>query len=264
MIYGVDAYGTVSGAALRATGRRFACRYVSGYNPLSFAEARDLTVNGIGIVSLYETDPAEALGARAAGESAAELALVGAELGTGRIRMPHGSAVIFAADFDVQTFQREDVFAYWLSARNVLRNHGLIAGAYGPQEVVEAAMVFGLVDLGMVAAGWRSGLPISPRIQLVQTIRQVEIAGVTCDEDIATTPHFGAWNLSGLWPPIEGEDRTMIVTHSPTGAAFVVSGSRKMPVDAEHWPAIAAQALPTAQMSLEELDLLELVEWGEL
>jgi len=264
VIAGVDAYGTLSGAPLAAAGRRFACRYISGNNPLSMTEARDLTSHGIGIVSLYEVSPIEALGGEQAGALAGRAALLGAELGTGRIRMPRGSVVIFAADFDVQQSDRDAVLLYWREAGNAIRDAGLLAGAYGPQSIVEAAVVFGWVPIGMVAAGWRSAPKISPRIQLVQTVQQIEIGGVTCDQDIATTTHFGAWNLAGLWPPAQEEGVEMRIAHSSAGAAFVVSGSRKMPVDGAHWPAIAAQQLPAVEMDDAELALLDEVAWGAL
>lgn len=265
MIAGVDAYDTLSGAALAAAGRHFAGRYISGHNPLLMPEARNLTAAGIGILALYETSPAAALGGAQAGRIAGIEALRGAELGSRMMRIPRGAAIVFAVDFDATSFDDQKTCGeWWIAAGAVVRPQGFLLGGYGPQELVERALRGRIIDVAMVAGGWRVSTSIDPAVQLVQAAEQVTIGGALCDELEATTGHFGAWNLAGLWPPAPREEDAMRIARSSAGAAFVVDGSRRMPVTAEHWPAIVAQALPPVQMTDAELELLELVPWGTL
>ncbi|MDA8292261.1 MAG: DUF1906 domain-containing protein [Actinomycetota bacterium] len=264
MIPGVDAYDTLSGAALAAAGRRFAGRYISGTNPLRMPEAADLTEHGIGILALFEQGPAAALGGASSGRQDGYTALRGAMLGSRRTVMPDGAAIVFAVDFDpVAPADRSACLEYWRAAGKFIRPRGFLLGGYGPEDLINGARNESLLDVSMVAGGWRSGT-IRSGVQLVQSAVQVVIGGATCDELEATTSHFGAWNLGGLWPPVLAQEGIMRIARSSTGAAFVVDGSRRMPVDGQHWPAIAAQQLPPVEMSDVDLDLLELVPWGTL
>lgn len=265
MIPGVDSYGTLDGAELVAAGKRFAGRYISGNNPLGMAEAQDLTTHGIGIVSLYETSPTAALGRESAGLTDAISALRGTRLGTRNRQLPLGSCIVFAADFDCRAWETQ-VSDYWRRARSFLLGTGLLAGGYGPQDVVESCLQRGTIDVGVVAGAWRSGVPIGTQVALVQEDLQVMVGGVECDVLVARRPHFGAWNLAGLWPPAPTEETDMvIVKNTVNGGLELVHGDRRAGIpNPTAEAALRAQGITERVMTAEALAELTAVPWGSI
>jgi hypothetical protein len=199
-IFGVDyAWGRPGVAALKASGVRFACRYLShdtsGKN-LSLTEAKQLSDAGIWIVVVWETTANRALSGRTGGAADAREAARQARA----CGMPGGRPIYFAVDWDVQPSQIPTVMAYLAGAATVLGKGG--TGVYGGYRAVQAALSGNQCAWGWQTYAWSGGRWDS-RAQIQQYSNDRKINGVGLDFDRAVVTDYGQWRV-GVSP--SGED----------------------------------------------------------
>lgn len=185
-IPGVDyPWSHPGGAALKAAGKLFACRYLS-HDPsknLTRTEADDLAAHGVSCVVVWETTAARAGAGRTAGVADAKTA----EAQAAAAGMPSGRPIYFAVDYDATPAAVDAYFQGVASVVGVART-----GVYGGYRVVKH-----LKDAGLAAWVWQtsawSGGQWDPRANLRQPLGTVRINGVSCDIDTAHTPDYGQW-----------------------------------------------------------------------
>lgn len=195
MTLGIDyAGGRPSGAAIKAAGYNFVCRYLSdgGRNlpgkQLLLPESADLHANGVDIVLNWETTGETARGGFAAGVADALGAVSqGIVLGS-----PVGTVVYFSLDWEVQPYEHAVVANYFRGVNSVI---GVQAtGAYGDAEILQY-----LWDSGVIAWRWQtqawSHNVVDAGINILQNNNAgyVNVGGTQCDIDEALTENFGQW-----------------------------------------------------------------------
>jgi nucleoid-associated protein YgaU len=194
-IPGVDyAWSHPGGAALKAAGKKFACRYLSTDTSknLSKTEADDLAAHGVACVVVWETTANRALAGSAAGEADAKTALKQATAAG----MPAGRPVYFAVDFDATPQQQVPINAYLSGAASVLGKAS--TGVYGGFYVVQRALDAGVCTWAWQTAAW-SGGQWDARAHIRQGA-QASIGGVSCDLNMAMAAEFGQWTPGGAPP----------------------------------------------------------------
>jgi len=184
------------GAALKAAGKVFACRYLS-YDPsknLTRTEADDLAAHGIWAVLVWEATANRAGAGRAAGVADAKTA----EAQAAAAGMPSGRPIYFAVDYDAVPTA---VDAYFQGVASVI---GLArTGVYGGYRVVKHLKDAGLASWIWQTTAW-SGGQWDPRANLQQPLGTVRINGAECDIDTAHTPDYGQW-MPGKTPLTEDD-----------------------------------------------------------
>ncbi|SIS08591.1 glycoside hydrolase domain-containing protein [Williamsia sterculiae] len=194
---GLDyAGGRPSGAAIRAAGYDFVCRYLTDGGTslpgkqLLPDEVNDLVANAVGIVANFETYADRMLEGRQAGIDDATFALA-------RLRqLPHtpsAPVVYYSADFDTTPEQQNAVNDYLRGAASV---HGSVAtvGVYGGFWTVSRALDAGVATYAWQTQAW-SGTNVDPRIALLQRndVGYVSVDGVQCDVDETRRDDYGKW-----------------------------------------------------------------------
>lgn len=214
-IPGVDyAWSHPGGAAIRAAGRSFACRYLGqdGSKILTAAEADDLATHDVWSVVVYEDAADRALGGRSVGIGDAQRGLAQA-LAAG---MPAGRPIFFAVDFDATAAQQSAINAYLDGAASVI---GLDwVGIYGGYWPVKRALDGGHATWAWQTVAW-SGASRDPRMVILQPATTVKINDVTCDNDTATADDYGQW-MPGILP----EAAMAAVDLTPAAVTQVVNG----------------------------------------
>jgi len=207
MIKGVDyAGGRPGGAAIKAAGYSFACRYLFDGSPqlpdklLTAAEAADLQANGVDIVSNWEATGLVSGGFNQ-GVSDAQAANTNHLAAGGPARAP----IYFSIDYDSPESDQPIINAYFQGVASVI---GLSrTGVYGGYWPVKRLFDAGLVTWGWQTEAWSAdpagaaptgpdGTYLDTRCQLVQrnALGYTNIAGVQCDIDEAVTDNFGQWS----------------------------------------------------------------------
>lgn len=196
-IPGVDyAWSHPGGAALKAAGKAFACRYLSPDSSKNLAriEADDLAAHGIWSVAVWESTAARAKAGRAAGVADAKTASVQAAAAG----MPSSRPIYFAVDFDATEADQTYINAYLDGAASVI-GRGRV-GIYGGYYPVKRAL-----DAGKAAWAWQtiawSGGQWDPRAVIRQGAQKT-INGVSCDLNTATAADYGQW-MPGKTPTVE-------------------------------------------------------------
>lgn len=183
---GVDySAGRPGGAALKAAGKAFACRYLShdaGKN-LRPSEAADLAAHGVSAVVVWETTASRAAASRAAGAADATEAAAQAKA----CGQPSDRPIYFAVDWDAAP---STVVPYFQGVASVLGLHR--TGAYGGIKVIRYLLDHGLVTWAWQTVAWSAG-QWEPRAHIRQYAKTTTIGGVSCDVDEAMQPDFGQW-----------------------------------------------------------------------
>lgn len=190
-----------SGAALKAAGISFVCRYLSDGGPslpgkqLLPDEAADLSANGISIVSNWETTATRMLDGYQAGAADAQAALAQVLACGGTNTRP----IYFSADFDATPEQQAPINDYLNGAASVLgvQNTG-IYGGYWP---LSRALDAGVCKWAWQTEAW-SGSNVDSRVNIVQrnSLGYQYVGGVQCDIDEAHTDDFGQWTVASAQP----------------------------------------------------------------
>ncbi|KAA0023323.1 DUF1906 domain-containing protein [Antrihabitans cavernicola] len=190
------------GTAIRAAGYDFAVRYLSDGGPslpgklLTSSEADDLRVNGISIVSNWETTADRMLDGYGAGLYDAEQALSQVLACGGRIDRP----IYFSADFDATPAQQVPIDNYLRGAAAVLGVGNV--GIYGGYWPVHRALNNGTATWSWQTDAW-SGTNVETGRNLHQFARTVRVGGVDCDVNEALTEDFGQWDFQRDQQPTE-------------------------------------------------------------
>ncbi|WP_051840687.1 DUF1906 domain-containing protein [Streptomyces sp. NRRL F-5126] len=187
---GVDyAWSHPGGAALKAAGKKFACRYLSNDSAknLTKTEANDLTSHGVSCVVVWESTAQRALSGEAGGAADARKAQKqAADAG-----MPGDRPIYFAVDFDATPGQQAAINSYLDGAAGVLGRDRV--GIYGGYYPVKRAL-----DAHKAAWAWQtpawSGGQWDERAHIRQGAQQT-IGGASCDLDTASAADFGQWQL---------------------------------------------------------------------
>lgn len=187
--------GRPSGAAIKAAGGSFVCRYLTDGGPglpgkqLQAGELADLVASGVAVVFNYETTANFMLGGADAGKQCAAQALAYIH----SIGGPVHPVVYFSADWDESPDQQDAVNAFLAAAGAVLGGPTFV-GIYGAYYVCKRAL-----DAGVCAYMWQteawSGGNIDARVNIMQRngIGYATVGGVQCDIDEAHTEDFGQY-----------------------------------------------------------------------
>lgn len=188
--------GRPSGAAIRAAGGAFVCRYLSDGGPglpgkqLQPGEAQDLLNNGIGIVSNWETTADRMKGGADAGAADA----AAARDWVVRCGGPADGVIYFSADWDATEADQVPINAYLQAAAVVLGGpqHVGIYGGYWP---LSRALNAGVCQWGWQCEAW-SGTNRDARANIMQrnSLGYATVDGVQCDINEAHTENFGQWH----------------------------------------------------------------------
>ncbi|MEW2545085.1 DUF1906 domain-containing protein [Streptomyces sp. NPDC047002] len=185
---GVDyAWGRPGGAALKAAGKKFACRYLSGDEGknLTAEEARELAAHGVSCVVVWESSAQRALSGKKGGEEDARKA----ETLAAHAGMPGDRPIYFAVDFDATPGQQDDINAYLDGAAGVVGRERV--GVYGGYYPLKRAL-----DAKKAAWGWQtpawSGGQWDKRAHIRQGAQQT-IGGTACDLNTAKAEDYGQW-----------------------------------------------------------------------
>ena len=211
---GVDyAGGRPGGAAIKAAGYSFACRYLFDGSPqlpdklLTADEAKDLQANGVDVVSNWEASGLVG-GGYNQGVSDAQAANAN-HLAAGG---PATAPIYFSVDYDAPESDQPTINAYFQGVAAVI---GLPrTGVYGGYWPVKRLFDAGLVTWGWQTEAWSAdpaglapvgpdGPYLDPRCQLAQrnALGYTTISGVQCDIDEAVTENFGQWSKFTTQPP---------------------------------------------------------------
>jgi hypothetical protein len=196
-IPGVDyAWSHPGGAALKAAGKAFACRYLSpdSSKNLTRAEAADLAAHGIWAVVVWEGAAARAKAGKAAGAADAKTASVQATA-TG---MPSSRPIYFAVDFDATEADQTYINAYLDGAASVIGRDRV--GIYGGYYSVKRALDGGHAKWAWQTIAWSGGQWDSRAV--IRQGAQKSINGVSCDLNTAVATDYGQW-MPGKTPTVE-------------------------------------------------------------
>lgn len=190
-IQGLDyASGRPGGAAIKAAGFQFVCRYLTSGGPglpgklLTPSEYTDLMAHGVAVVVNYETTADRVLAGYHAGASDA----TDADRVARSVGHPPTRPIMFSADFDATPEQQHAIDDYLRGAASVI---GLDrVGIYGSYWVCQRSLNNGTATWAWQAAAW-SGGNREPRAHLYQHIRTVTVGGVECDVNEALRKNFG-------------------------------------------------------------------------
>lgn len=213
---GVDyAGGRISGAALKAAGITFVCRYLSdGGSSLPGKqllpdEFVDLCDNGIAVVFNWETTADFMLGGYSAGVADAQQALAYVRSLPGGPRNP---VVYFSCDFDEAPNQDAPVEQYLQGAASVLGGMDHV-GLYGDYWICTRAKAAVGVKYLWQTEAW-SGGNITSAVNIMQRngIGYQTIDGIQCDVDEAHTDDYGQYQPPAPTPPAPGGNPFMALT----------------------------------------------------
>jgi nucleoid-associated protein YgaU len=217
---GVDyAWSHPGGAALKAAGKKFACRYLSTDTTknLTKTEANDLSANGVACVVVWETTADRALAGSAAGEADAKSAAAQATAAG----MPAGCPIYFAVDFDATPEQQTPINAYLTGAASVLGKAG--TGVYGGFYVVKRALDAGVCTFAWQTSAW-SGGQWDARAHIRQGA-SATIGGASCDLDTAMVANYGQWTPGKAGSPASGGSSTTTTSTAFPGASAFGPGA---------------------------------------
>lgn len=204
MIEGIDySFSRPSPQEVKAAGKEFVCRYISGdfrhdddgQKDLSIQERDALFAAGLAIVLVWETDGRTgplAGGAAAPGDAAAAIAEA-RELGA-----PPGTGIYFAVDFGASAADAQAIRDYAIGVRDACRAAGYRAGIYGglatEQDVAD------VTDLLWQTYAWSSG-NWNAGAALRQYANGATVAGASVDLNSAMAADFGQWTIGGVQTP---------------------------------------------------------------
>ncbi|MGW5352197.1 DUF1906 domain-containing protein [Streptomyces sp. NPDC004031] len=215
---GVDyAWTHPGGAALKAAGKKFACRYLSNgaTKNISRAEADDLAAHGVSTVVVWESTATRPLSGRAAGITDAKTAATQAAAAG----MPPSRPIYFAVDFDATAKQMPTVLAYLDGAASVLGTSR--TGVYGGYDTVKAALDGKHAAWAWQTRAWSEG-HWDPRAHIRQGATKT-INGVSCDLNTALADDYGQWT-PGHAPAVEAAPHT-----APAAPATATTKDTDMP-----------------------------------
>lgn len=185
---GVDyAWSHPGGAALKAAGKKFACRYLSGDSSknLTKTESADLAAHGLSSVVVWESTANRALAGKAAGETDAKAAQKQATAAG----MPGTRPIYFAVDFDATAGQQTAINAYLDGAASVIGRARV--GIYGGYYPVKRALDAGKATWAWQTIAW-SGGQWDARAHIRQGAQKT-INGVGCDLNTGMLSDYGQW-----------------------------------------------------------------------
>jgi Domain of unknown function (DUF1906) len=182
-------------AALRASGIRFACRYLS-YDPaknLTTAEKSALLAEGVAIVLNWEQGSADmALGYNQGCDDATAADAQAVALGMA------SSPIYFSADFDADETQIAAAVEYMRGVNSVIGSRR--SGVYGDYNVCAACVAAGVTTFTWGTPAW-DGEPPAWVVDIYQYAINSKIAGANADFDAAYTNDFGQWPRPVVAPP---------------------------------------------------------------
>ncbi|GAA3718350.1 peptidoglycan-binding protein [Streptomyces tremellae] len=196
---GVDyAWSHPGGAALKAAGKKFACRYLSSDHSknLTRTEADDLAAHDVASVVVWETTTDRALAGKTGGTADAKTAASQAAAAG----MPGDRPIYFAVDFDSTPGQQTAINAYLDGAASVIGRARV--GIYGGYYPVKRALDAKKATWAWQTAAW-SGGQWDARAHIRQGA-QSTIGGVSCDLNTGMVSDFGQWTPGSAPSPDDG------------------------------------------------------------
>lgn len=179
-------------AALRAAGKKFACRYGGPggeWKHITLAEAEQLSSAGIALVANAEGTEDGLLGGYAVGRDWAEQALADFTA----IGMPAGRPIYLSADFDTSKLsaaQWDKLDEAMNGAASVLTRP--LVGVYGGYATIAHFVANGRARWYWQAYAW-SGGRVHPSIHIYQYRNKASVGGKLVDLDRSLTTDFGQW-----------------------------------------------------------------------
>ncbi|MGH3764607.1 MAG: DUF1906 domain-containing protein [Pseudonocardiaceae bacterium] len=191
MILGLDyGGGRPGGAAIKAAGFRFVCRYLSEGGPtlpgklLTPAECTDLQAHGIAVAVNWETTADRMKAGHSAGVADAQRA----DAQVRAVGHPADRPVYFSADWDATPADQAKIDDYLRGAASVIGPERV--GVYGSYYVCKRCFDNGTARWAWQTGAW-SGGNREPRAHIYQRIGFVTVGGVQCDVNEALKPDFG-------------------------------------------------------------------------
>lgn len=194
----------LSGAALKAAGAQFVCRYIADGGTdlpnkrITKAEADDLRANGIAIVSNWESYANRMREGYQAGKADA----LAAQAWHRSIGGPDSAPIYFSCDYDQPESDQPGVNDYLRACGDVLGGVDKV-GIYGAYYVCKRAVDGGVARWIWQTEAW-SGGNIDSRVNIMQrnNMGYLKISGTDTDINDAHTDNFGQWGASTPVPPI--------------------------------------------------------------
>jgi hypothetical protein len=208
---GADYAGShIPGAAIKAAGKVFVCRYITdggGNLPnkrITQGEAADLIANGVAIVSNWESYTNRMREGYQAGHADA----LAAQAWHRSIGGPDDAVIYFSCDYDEPEGDQPGVNDYLRACCDVLGGKNRV-GIYGAYWVCKRALDAGMAGFMWQTEAW-SGPNIDARVNIMQrnNMGYQTIAGTQCDIDEAHTDYFGQWGVATPTTPIPGPPAT--------------------------------------------------------
>jgi hypothetical protein len=182
--------GRPGGAAIRAAGYGFVCRYLSDGGTrlpgklLTPGEYRDLMAHGVAVVINWETFAQRMRDGYQAGVADARQADAVAR----RVGHPLDRPIYFSADWDTTPADQVSIDDYLNGAASVLGRPRV--GVYGSYYVCRRCLDNGTATWTWQTGAW-SGGQREPRAHIYQRIGTVTVNGVPCDVNESLRPDFG-------------------------------------------------------------------------
>lgn len=217
-IPGVDyAWSHPGGAALKAAGKQFACRYLSpdSNKNLTRTEADDLAAHGVWSVVVWESTADRAKAGKTAGVADAKTAATQA-VAAG---MPSSRPIYFAVDFDATPGDQTAINAYLDGAASAIGRDRV--GIYGGYYPVKRALDAGKAAWAWQTIGW-SGGQWDPRAVIRQGAQKT-INGVSCDLNTALADDYGQW-MPGTEPDVALTTDEIVRIADAVFSKFVAAG----------------------------------------
>lgn len=203
----------IPGAAIKASGASFVCRYVTDGGTglpakrLTKAEADDLIANGIAIVSNWESYANRMREGYQAGQADAQAALAWHK-SVGGPSDTSDWTIYFSCDYDEPEGDQLGVNDYLRACCDVLGGKQHV-GIYGAYYVCKRAMDAGVAGRMWQTEAW-SGGHVDSRVSIMQrnNMGHKNIASTQADVDEAHVPNFGQWGVAAQQPPVDNPPAT--------------------------------------------------------
>ena len=218
---GLDySFARPGGAAIKAAGYEFVCRYLasSAGKAITKAEALDLQANGLALVLVFEDYANQALNGQAQGVADAQEALAQANA----LGFPADRPIYFAVDFDATKAQQAPIDAYLQGAASVIG--AARVGIYGGFYVVKRCLDNGTAVWAWQTVAW-SGGQVDPRTHIYQNGDSAFAGGADVDE--AKQLDYGQWPEGGDVSTPTDEETARIMGFSILGLDGEGLGAQK-------------------------------------
>lgn len=250
-LHGLDyAGGRPGGAAIKAAGYGFVCRYlVSGGTSLpgkllTLAEYADLQRNGISVAVNFETTADRMKAGYTAGVSDAHAADAMARA----VGHPPDRPIFFSADWDATPADQAEIDDYLRGCASVIGIDRV--GIYGGYWVVKRCLDNHTATWAWQTMAWSGGQQ-DPRAHILQHIDTAVIGGVECDINEALQDDFGQHPAPSTPARKATPDMLVLAMNGQGNLRFPCPVGSASAITAQAWLSIIANGPRTPTDKLE-------------